>query len=255
MRVKVTEENVKKHLETKLDLTKTTLANMGIVEIYRLGKNPVKDSDSCPPVMVFFSTTEMAERILNAARSEGQNRNFKENIPEAYSTAHNEFIRIGIYLKESQGLTYRLRYEGHILQLQVKNPTTDQYHVVTAHEPSPVVNDIEGILSKIDLSCITQPPEEDKRKLTFILGDIKITTGAGPVKVPDEMLEKMNEHEIKAIKDAFGIEIKKKPGNKITVTCKTREDALLLAKWTGIQERGTYSLNPLPECFIKLTWN
>ena len=255
MRGKVPEENVKKHLETKLDLTKTTLANTGITQTYRLGKNPEKDSDPCPPVMVFFSTTEMAERILNAARSEGQNRNFKENIPEAYSTAHNEFIRIGIYLKESQGLTYRVRYEGHILQLQVKNPTTDQYHVVTAHEPSPVVNDIEGILSKIDLSCITQPPEEDKRKLTFILGDIKITTGAGPVKVPDEMLEKINEHEIKAIKDAFGIEIKKKPGNKITVTCKTREDALLLAKWTGIQERGTYSLNPMPECFIKLTWN
>ena len=94
---------------------------MGITQTYRLGKNPEKDSDPCPPVMVFFSTTEMAERILNAARSEGQNRNFKENIPEAYSTAHNEFIRAGIYLKESQGLTYRVKFEGHILQLQKAN--------------------------------------------------------------------------------------------------------------------------------------
>ena len=145
MRGKVTEENVKEHLETKLDLTKTTLANTGITQTYRLGKNPEKDSDPCPPVMVFFSTTEMAERILNAARSEGQNRNFKENIPEAYSTAHNEFIRIGIYLKESQGLTYRVRYEGHILQLQVKNPKTEQHNTIDIYEP--VADDIEGITS------------------------------------------------------------------------------------------------------------
>ena len=170
MRGKVTEENVKKKLETKLNLTKTTLVNMGITQTYRLGINPEAESNPCPPVMVFFSTTEMAERILNAARSEGQNRNFKENIPEAYSTAHNEFIKVGIYLKENQGLTYRLRFEGHILQLQIKNPMTDQYHVVTAHEPAPVVNNMKDISAKIDLSCITQPPEEDKRKLTFVLG-------------------------------------------------------------------------------------
>ena len=226
---------------------------MGITQAYRLGKNPETDSDPCPPAMVFFSTKEMAERILNAARSEGQNRNFKENIPEAYSTAHNELIRVGIYLKESQGLTYRLRFEGHILQLQIKNPMSHQYPVVTAHEPAPVVNNMEEISSKIDLSCISKPPEENKRKLTLKLGDIKINIGDGPVKVLDEMLETMSQNEAKAIKDAFEAEIKRKPGNKIIVTCKTRKDALLLAKWKGIQEKGTYSLNPLPECFIILT--
>ena len=59
---------------------------------------------------------------------------------------------------------------------------TDQYHVVTAHEPAPVVNNMEDISAKIDLSCITKPPEEDKRKLTFVLGvgDIQINTGDGP---------------------------------------------------------------------------
>ena len=71
-----------------------------------------------------------------------------------------------------------------------ENPMTDQYHVVTAHEPAPVVNNMEDISAKIDLSCITQPPEEDKRKLTFILGDIKITMEDGPVKVPEKMLGK-----------------------------------------------------------------
>ena len=49
MRGKVTEENVKKHLETQLNLTKATLANMGITQAYRLGKNPETDSDPCPP--------------------------------------------------------------------------------------------------------------------------------------------------------------------------------------------------------------
>ena len=114
---------------------------------------------------------------------------------------------------------------------------TDQYHVVTAHEPATVVNNMEYISAKIDLSCITKPPEEDKRKLTFVLGDIKINTDDGPVNVPDEMLEKMSENEAKAIKGAFETEIKRKPGNKIIVTCKTRKDALLLEKWKGIQEK------------------
>ena len=70
------------------------MANMGMVEMNRLGKQPVKGSDSCPPILVFFSTTEMAERILNAARGLGQGRNFKENIPAAYSTAYNDFTRV-----------------------------------------------------------------------------------------------------------------------------------------------------------------
>ena len=246
MREIVTEENVKRHLESLLNLTKTTMANMGMVEMYRLGKQPVKGSDSCPPILVFFSTTEMAERILNAARSLGQGRNFKENIPGAYSTAYNDFTRVGIYLKESQGLTYRLRYEGHILQLQVKNPKTEQHNTIDIYEP--VANDIEGITSEIDLNCVNKPPEEDKRKLTFILGDIKIDTETLPIKVPEEILEKMDEDETKAMEAAFAINVEKKQGNRITITCKTRQDALLLAKRTGIQQKGTYSLNSLPDC-------
>ena len=113
---------------------------------------------------------------------------------------------------------------------------------------------MEDILAKIDLSCITQPPEEEKRKLTFILGDIKITMGEGPVKVLDKMLEKMNENEIKAIKDAFEKEIKKACQQNYC-NLQNHRKPLLLAKWTGIQESGTHSLNPLPECFTNLTWN
>ena len=125
--------------------------------------------------------------------------------------------------------------------------------MVTAHEPAAVVNNIEKISAKIDLSCISEPPEEDNRKLTLVLGDIKINIEEKPVKVPEEILETMSANEAKAIKDSFEAEIKRKSGNKIIVTCKTRKDALLLAKWKGIQEKGTYSLNPLPECFINLT--
>ena len=46
-----------------------------------------------------------------------------------------------------------------------------------------------------------------------------------------------------------------KIGNRITKTCKTRTDALLLGKWKGIQGSGTYTQNPLPECFTHSTWN
>ena len=63
------------------------------------------------------------------------------------------------------------------------------------------------ISAKIYLSCISKPPEEDNRKLTLVLGDIKINTGDGPVKVPDKMLEAMSKNEAKAIKDAFEAEI------------------------------------------------
>ena len=130
MREIVTEENLKQHLENSLHLTKTTMANMGMVEMFRLGKQPQKATDSCPPILVFFSTIEMADRILNAARSLGQGRNFKENIPAAYSKAYNDFTRMGIYLKEHQGLTNRLKYEGHTLQIQVKktNNRAVQHH-------------------------------------------------------------------------------------------------------------------------------
>ena len=217
------------------------------------GKKPIRASDSCPPILVFFSTTEMAERILNAARGLGQARNFKENIPAAYSTAYNDFTRVGIYLKENQGLTFRLKYEGHILQLQVKNPTTEQYNTIDIFEP--VADDIEGIASEIDRNCVSKPPEEDKRKLTFILGDIKMDTETMPIKVPDEIIERMDTDETKAMKAACAIKVERKQGNRVTITCETRDDALLLAKWKGNQQKGAFSLNPLPECFTNLKWD
>jgi len=253
MRDIVTEENLKQHLESSLNLTKATMANMGMVEMFRLGKQPTKASDPCPPILVFFSTVEMAERILNAARSLGQSRNFKENIPAAYSTAYNDFIRVGNYLKENQGLAYRLKYEGHTLQLQVRKPNTEQYKTMDIFEPA--VDDNEETDSAIDLNGISKPPEEDRRKLTFILGDIKMDTEAKPIQVPGEIIDMMDSDEATAMKAACTINVERKPGNKITITCKTREDALLLAKWKGNQQRGAYSLNPLPDCIYNLKWD
>ena len=253
MREIVTEENLKQHLESSLNLTKATVANMGMVEMFRLGKQPTKVSDPCPPILVFFSTVEMAERILNAARSLGQSRNFKENIPAAYSTAYNEFIRVGNYFKETQGLSYRLKYEGHTLQLQVRKTITEQYKTIDIFEPA--VDDNEGTGSVIDLKGVAKPPEEDSRKLTFILGDIKIDTETKPIEVPEEIIDTMNSDEATAMKAACEIKVERKQGNKITITCKTRDDAVLLAKWTGIQQRGAYSLNPLPDCIYNLKWD
>ena len=253
MRDTVTEENIKQHLENTLNLTKATMANLGMVEMFRLGKQPIKVTDSCPPILVFFSAVEMAERILNTARSLGQSRNFKENIPAKYSTAYNEFIRIGVYFKESQGLAYRLQFVGHTLQLHVKKPNSDQYKTMHIYEP--VADDNEGTDSVIDLSDIAKPPEEDKRKLTFILGEIKIDTEKKPVQVPEDIINTMSSEEATAMKAACEINVDRKQGNKITITCKTRDDALLLAKWTGIQQKGAYSLNPLPDLINNLNWD
>ena len=250
MKGKVTEENVKNHMVSELNLTNDTISNMGITQAYRLGKSPEKESDPCPPTLVYFSTQEMAERILNAARSEGQSRIFKENIPEAYSEKHSEYIRAGFYLKESQNLNYRIRYEGHILQLLVKNPETKQYQVVDTYEPAIEENYCSETAAKIDLSCIAKPTEEDSKKLTIVLGKIELEEDFSPTKVPQEILDKMSPEEAKAIKGAFESNIQTKFGNKIIIICKTREDAVLLSKWKGIQEKGTYTLKPLPECLL-----
>ena len=55
MRGKVSELSARTHLKTQLDLTKATMDNMGITQAYRLGKNPVKENDPCPPVIIVFN--------------------------------------------------------------------------------------------------------------------------------------------------------------------------------------------------------
>ena len=65
----------------------------------------------------------------------------------------------------------------------------------------------------------------------------------------------MNNQEKDAIEKAFMEGVEEKTGNRIEIVCKTREDALMLAKWKGNQTYGTYTQNPLPECFTHITWN
>ena len=76
-----------------------------------------------------------------------------------------------------------------------------------------------------------------------------------PQDVPEEILAEMTTDEKEAIKEAFNLPIIYKFGNRLNITCKTRKDAILLGKWKGIQGRGTYTQNPLPECFTNTTWN
>ena len=72
-----------------------------------------------------------------------------------------------------------------------------------------------------------------------------------PQDVPEEILAEMTTDEKEAIKEAFNLPIQHKIGNRLTITCKTRKDAILLGKWKGIQGRGTYTPNPLPECHME----
>ena len=87
-----------------------------------------------------FTTTYMVETILNSARGEGLGRLFKEHIPEAYAKVYRSYIQIGLYLKETKQLNYRLRFEEHTLQLQVKEATADQYRVIKSYNPKAAKN-------------------------------------------------------------------------------------------------------------------
>ena len=88
---------------------------------------------------MIFNTKDMVETVLNAARGEGKGRSFKEHIPEAYSKVHSEYIRIGVFLRESQQLQYRIRFDEHTLQLQVKKLLDDQYKIQLHYTPKPAI--------------------------------------------------------------------------------------------------------------------
>ena len=64
MRGKVSELSARSHLKTQPDLTKATMDIMGITQAYRLGKNPVKENDPCPPVIIVFNTTDMVDMVI-----------------------------------------------------------------------------------------------------------------------------------------------------------------------------------------------
>ena len=107
----------------------------------------------------------------------------------------------------------------------------------------------------MDNSDIIKPSEEDTRKITILLGDIKVDLDKNPKEIPQEILLEMTNDEKKAITEAFTRRIEEKFGNRLTITCGTRTDAILLGKWKGIQSSGTYTQNPLPECLTDVTWN
>ena len=130
----------------------------------------------------------------------------------------------------------------------------DQYKIQKVYTPKPATR-VPLEVEEYDNSDIKQPSEEDTRKITIILGDLKVNLEKDPKKIPQEMLDEMNDKEKDAITEAFKGRIEEKFGNRIEITCKTRKDALMLAKWKGNQRSGTYTQNPLPDCFTHITWN
>ena len=149
---------------------------MGITQVFRLGKHPEKDSDTVPPVVMEFTTTDMLETILNSARGEGMGKFFKQHIPEAYTKVYSNYIQIGIHMKETKQLNYRLRFEEHSLQLQVKEPSADQYRIIKLFPPKPVKNSkIE--VQTLDDEDLIKPCEEDATNITIFLGEVKLEGG------------------------------------------------------------------------------
>ena len=148
-------------------------------------------------------------------------------------------------------MTFRLTFEDHSLHLQVKEPDSDLYRVIKIFTPKVTPNSITE-LEAMEQNDPIQPREEDTRKINLILGPIKLDE-TDESKVPDEILAEMTKVEKEAIKEAFKNHIVRPTAYRITITCRTRKEAVLLGKWKGM--KGTYTQNPLPDCFTDITWN
>ena len=112
-------------------------------------------------------------------------KNFKEHIPEAYAKVYSYYIKVGIFLKESQQLNYRLRFEEHTLQLQVKKPSSDQFRIIKVWSPKAAIDTLIEV-EVLNDGDIIEPTEKDTRKITLTLGDI----GVDHKKNPRKCLEK-----------------------------------------------------------------
>ena len=63
--------------------------------------------------------------------------------------------------------------EQHTFQLQVKKPSADQFKIIQVWTPKVAINTLVEI-EELDNSDIIKPTEEDTRKITLTLGDIKM---------------------------------------------------------------------------------
>ena len=86
-------------------------------------------------------------------------------------------------LKETQQLNYRLRFDEHTLQLQVKHPSSDQFRIIKVWTPKAAISTLIEVEALKD-GDIIEPTEEDTRKITLTLGNIKVDQSKEPQEVP-----------------------------------------------------------------------
>ena len=59
-----------------------------------------------------------------------------EHIPEPFATDHNEFVKTGMFLREEKGISCRIRFAQHSLQMQGKVAgSSDQFEVYDHYTP------------------------------------------------------------------------------------------------------------------------
>ena len=74
-----------------------------------------------------------------------------------------------VHLKETNQLNYRLRFEEHTLQIQVKAPSSDHYRVIKVYTPKAAKNSLIEAEPLGDGYPI-QPTEEDTKSNTHTRG-------------------------------------------------------------------------------------
>ena len=215
LKEKATEANVREYINTTLELTDSTKSDIGISQVYRLGRHPEGTEEIISPVIVEFKTTTTVDTIINAARGQGVGGIFKEHIPDDYISAHNDFVKLSTYLREEKQYITRVRFVDHSLQLQGKLLSSEDYSIIRHFTPPPQKNKpMEEDLNKLEI----QLTNEDTMKVTMFLGKI-IIDDATLTEAPKELTDNMVDPELGILIRAFQNTKTKLPGNILKLTC------------------------------------
>ena len=204
-----------------------------------MGKDPpgINDKTLGPLIVILFSTTTV-QAVLNVAKGCEAGRPFKEHIPEPFATAHTEFVRTGMFLREEKGISCIIRFVQHSLQLQGKVAgSLDQFEVLDHYTPKPDLGSLQKLPTGIT--------EVDLRKVTMILGDLEVDDITNPL-IPEEIKTAMSKEELDILTKAFQ-SITRLQGNRIKLTCHIRTEAKKLGEWKGVPHKRTYTQRPLPD--------
>ena len=118
----------------------------------------------------------------------------KEHIAEPFAGAHSDFVRTGMCLREEKGMSCRIKFCQHTLQLQrEKSGSSEEFDHYTPKPDEPTLEPLQKISTGIT--------EEDLQKVIMNLGDIVVEEGNNP-NIPGHTHKSLQKHAKTARKQA-----------------------------------------------------